>query len=79
MIPEFDILRLTGARRNGAERDGGRLYHAVEGYRALCGKEPGRLSDWSTYPGERVTCKRCVARLEEIAMSAARKDENGVW
>ncbi len=79
---EIDIYRLTGSRKNGSELDGGRLYHAVpkHTYTALCGRKPGKTSDWSSYPGQEVTCKRCVSRLEELAIMAnTGKDENGVW
>ncbi len=79
-MSNFEILRLTGRCSNGAERDGGRLYHAVKGIRALCGKQPGRRSDWGVYPGKAVTCPRCIARLENLAIMACKgKDENGVW
>jgi hypothetical protein len=78
---EIDIYRLTGSRSNGAESDGGRLYHALpkHTYTALCGRKPGPRSDWSSYPGQAVTCKRCVSRLEELAIMAAKPDENGIW
>ena len=59
------ILRMTGRCANGAERDGGTRYHAVFDWRALCGAKPGRLSDWSSYPGEAVTCPRCLNRLKK--------------
>jgi hypothetical protein len=66
--------RLTGRCSNGAERDGGRLYHAVPdaGYpnfaRALCGAKPGRLSSgWDDdSEGAEVTCKRCVRKLAAL-------------
>ena len=69
---DLQALRMTGSRANGAEADGGRLYHAVpaKSQRALCGATPGRRSDWSTAPGERVTCTRCVARIEDRAIEA---------
>jgi len=68
----LQALRLTGSRANGAEADGARLYHAVprKSQRALCGAKPGRRSDWSFMPGERVTCTRCVARIENNAIEA---------
>ena len=67
----YDIRRMTGRCANGAERDGGALYHAVPidefgAYHsnAVCGAKPGRHSvGWSSYPGENVTCKRCIRRL----------------
>jgi hypothetical protein len=59
------ILRMTGRCANGAEREGGTRYHAVFNWRALSGAKPGRLSDWSGYPGEAVTCPRCLNRLKK--------------
>lgn len=75
-------LRMTGRCRNGFERDGGRLYHAVQadlpatpqdpvhldGWRAaLCGATPGRRGNgWSTYEGDTVTCPRCLSRLDAV-------------
>lgn len=76
---DIKVYRLTGRRSNGAEKDGGRLWHAVVGWRALCGREPGRLSDWSEYPGERVTCPKCISAIEKRAINQAKKDENGAW
>lgn len=63
MADNFRVLRKTGRCANGAERDGGRVYHAVRGHRALCGTEPGRLSDWSDQPGDNVTCLRCINKI----------------
>lgn len=64
----YRIQSLGGRCRNGAERDAGRLFHAVPvgSYRALCGAEPGRTSvGWSSWGrGEEVTCSRCKSRLE---------------
>lgn len=61
--------RMTGMCRTGAERDGGRLWHAVDGrpawQPAACGAQPGRRGNgWSEQAGERVTCPRCARRLE---------------
>lgn len=62
-------LRKTGRRANGGERDKGAVFHAVPstGYRAVCGTEPGDRSDWSNYPGQAVTCPRCLAKLQRAA------------
>lgn len=58
---------LAGRCANGAERDGGTLYHAVRGWRALCGAEPGRASaGWSSHLGTKATCPRCLAKLARI-------------
>lgn len=65
--------RLAGRCANGAEADGGRIYHAVVrgSWSALCGAKPGRRSaGWSSYPGETVTCSRCAKRLEAAQLAA---------
>ncbi len=70
----FEISRMTGRRRNGAERDGGRLWHArlvSEGkvlWRAVCGAQPGGHSAWSEYSGDKVTCPRCQRKLERLGL-----------
>jgi len=70
----YQIRRKTGMCRNGAERDGGVLFHAVAEDehtfgKALCGTKPGsRGNGWQVVEeGEPyvVTCKRCLARLEK--------------
>lgn len=58
----YEPRRLTGRCSNGAERDGGVVYHAVAGWKAACGAEPGRRSaGWSQHGGEAVTCPKCLA------------------
>ena len=62
----MQFLTLGGTCRNGAERDSGRLYHAVpEGeWKAVCGAKPGRTSyGWSTHVGTAATCPRCLKKL----------------
>lgn len=58
---------MSGRCANGAERDAGKLYHAVEGAgwgKALCGAKPGlRGNGWSEHLGEKVTCPRCLKKL----------------
>jgi len=61
---KYEILRKTGRLANGFEGGRGSLYHAVISSTALCGTEPGRLSSWSVYEGEKVTCGKCLKRLE---------------
>lgn len=64
----YEPRRLSGRCSNGAERDGGAVYHAVAGWRAACGAEPGRRSaGWSQHAGEAVTCPRCLKRTGEGA------------
>lgn len=63
MKENYDILRLAGRRSSGASLDAGKLYHAVIGFTAICGKKPGKTSDWSAYPGTVVTCPRCLKKL----------------
>jgi hypothetical protein len=66
MTADLKFLRLAGRCANGAERDSGSKYHAVRGNVALCGAKPGpRSAGWSTYPGEAVTCPRCLTKLEK--------------
>ena len=64
----YRVQSLGGRCRNGAERDHGRLFHAVPigSYQALCGAEPGRTSvGWSDWGRDRdVTCSRCKSRLK---------------
>ena len=70
---DYEILSMAGSCRNGFERDSGRRFHAVpkDDYRAVCRAEPGRRSvGWSTSPGDKVTCPRCLARLEKQAAAA---------
>ena len=68
----YTPLRMTGMCRNGAERDGGRIFHAVPGIvqpggswqKALCGAQPGiRGNGWNQQPGQMVTCPRCLKKL----------------
>ena len=65
LIDSIRILRMTGRCATGAEKDGGRLFHAVKDYRALCRAKPGRMSGWSDKEGEKVTCRRCLKKLRE--------------
>lgn len=65
MTLEFRMM--MGRCADGAERDSGRLYHALpEGqWTAACGAKPGRRSaGWSVHKGESVTCKRCRAKMQ---------------
>jgi hypothetical protein len=65
----YAALRKTGSRRSGNESDKGSQFHAVpyNSNRAFCGTEPGDRSDWSVYPGNDVTCPRCLAKLAKAA------------
>lgn len=70
------VLRyLAGRCANGAEADGGLLWHAVDTenkWKALCGAEPGRRSaGWAPWDpedaeGKAVTCPRCLKRMQKI-------------
>lgn len=70
--PAIIVRRLVGRCADGAERDGGSLWHAIDqgpgrGWVALCGARPGRRSaGWSAYAGERVTCPRCLRKLAAV-------------
>lgn len=60
----YTVRRKTGRLRSGNESDRGAIFHAVIDIQfAMCGTEPGRLSDWSTYQGAAVTCPRCLSKL----------------
>jgi uncharacterized paraquat-inducible protein A len=73
----YRVQSLGGRCRNGAERDHGRLFHAVpiESYQALCGAEPGRTSvgwsDWGRW--EEVTCSCCQKRLQHQRRENAKR------
>ncbi len=65
------IARLAGRCANGAERDGGKLFHILTTFSefgtALCGATPGKTSGgWCESPGE-ATCIRCKAKAERQA------------
>jgi hypothetical protein len=74
---------LAGRCANGAERDGGRLFHArlleehgADWY-AVCGAKPGRRSaGWAYWRPEdrRVTCKRCAAKLRRLGLGQQNRD-----
>lgn len=63
-MKNYEILRKTGRCANGNEMDGGVLYHAVIDGKALCGTTPSRLSSWGLWSGEKVTCPKCIKKLE---------------
>lgn len=65
MKEKYYIFRLAGRRSSGASLDGGKLFHAVIGFTAVCGKKPGKTSDWSAYPGTVVTCPRCLKKISD--------------
>lgn len=60
---------LTGRCANGNERDRGAIIHAVEGWKALCGREPGRRSagwsEWERHELSAVNCPRCRKKLDK--------------
>ena len=61
----YIVMSLAGRCANGAERDHGTRFHAVEttSYKALCGSKPGRRSvGWSRELGP-VSCPRCISKL----------------
>lgn len=80
---KITISTKTGRRVTGSESDHGNVTHArVNGsYRALCGTEPGRRSDWSSYSTEldyreactqawahnAVTCRKCEKALYKLS------------
>ena len=64
--------RVRGGRQRSDIDDGGSIAHALPlsegGYGftpALCGIKPGRRSiGWSSWVPERVTCPRCIRKME---------------
>ena len=73
----YKALYLTGRCANGAERDKGRIVHAVVNWRALCGRKPGRTSaGWTTYEQPAVTCPRCISKLAALSPTPI-LDESG--
>jgi hypothetical protein len=72
---------MLGSCRNGNESDKGELYHAVGGWKALCGKQPGRRSaGWQLFPDltvplPEVNCPRCRALLAKLEAGEC----NGCW
>lgn len=74
----YEPLRMSGTCRNGAERDSGRLSHAVaidanRGWaRALCGARPGKRGNgWSEHVEREVTCVRCITRMVRLNAAPA--------
>lgn len=74
----YAVSTKTGRCANGAERDGGTLFHArllkTDGYPKwvpVCGVAPGRRSagwsEWRPYDTQPVTCPRCLKKLERMA------------
>jgi hypothetical protein len=69
---ELRAWYMLGRCANGAERDKGVLIHAVPvpGWKALCGKQPGRRSaGWASHPDQEhplndVNCPRCAKKME---------------
>ena len=64
---------MLGSCANGAERDKGTRIHAVQSWKALCGKEPGRRSaGWALFPDQvkplsDVNCPRCSKKLAKVS------------
>lgn len=59
----YEVRQLIGRGGEG-ERGRGTRYHAVQGWDAVCGVSPGRMSaGWSYQTGESVTCPRCLKRI----------------
>jgi len=73
----YTVSAKAGRCANGAERDGGTLFHArlldnecFPEWEPVCGSAPGpRSAGWSTWrpsPDQPVTCTRCLAKLKRI-------------
>lgn len=74
-MPSYEFRYMLGRCSNGAERDKGRIIHALPitngryAWKALCGKEPGRTSaGWTEYPQDKPDCPRC---LKLMALASA--------
>lgn len=83
MRPTFDTVKLAGRCANGAERDRGSVWHALQkgAAYALCGKTYGRHSGGWSYAenSEGITCPHCIKKLAEhdqIIEKAATACEN---
>lgn len=73
----YTVSTKAGRCANGAERDGGTLFHARmlnehgAEWAPFCGVAPGKRSaGWSTWrpsPDQPVTCPRCLKKLERNA------------
>lgn len=79
----IDARRKIGRCANGAERDKGIIYHAINGgdWVAMCGTRPGRQSaGWQSDPEpvERVNCQRCLKKLHKVPMSRPADVENAL-
>lgn len=74
-IEEYKILRKTGRLLNGNEGGAGFIYHAVKGSYAICGTTHGRLGNWSVEEGEKITCPKCLKKLEQIKFQNQRAVE----
>lgn len=62
----FRITHLAGQCRSGSDSRG-YVTHLVIGWKAACGKEPGKRSaGWSEYNDHEITCPKCK-RLAEVA------------
>jgi hypothetical protein len=62
----FSARTKAGRCANGAERDHGKVSHAVpvNSWKAICGTEPGRTSaGWSSFASPAITCPRCRRKL----------------
>ena len=67
----YSVNQLAGRCANGAERDAGKLWHALPltSRRAVCGTTYGRRSaGWSDYEkvAQLVTCTKCLKKLQAI-------------
>lgn len=77
---DYHKLYLAGKCANGAERDKGRIYHAVPAGTqiALCGTQPGpRSAGWAPWnPADSadhpVTCPRCLKKLAALTTGGTR-------
>jgi hypothetical protein len=64
-----------------------KVYHAIVDRMTLCGLRISANNLFvmtkpnnPMYRGERVTCQKCISKLEDIAIQNCKgPDENGVW
>ena len=74
---KFQSMYLLGRLANGAERDKGRLIHAVPPRGpALCGADYGRMSiGWQSAENAEITCSRCLKRIASLKKSHAEMEK----
>lgn len=65
-VKPFLALQKTGRRADGANRDHGKVVHAVKpgSWTAFCGTQPQGSGDWSAWESPEVTCAKCLKKVQ---------------